>query len=76
MRMWLKEIRLQKDLTQEQTANKSNISRSYYTHIESGVKNPTVETAKDIAFTLEFKWTNFFENQCSLKEQKTYKEML
>ncbi|UOR10285.1 helix-turn-helix transcriptional regulator [Halobacillus amylolyticus] len=76
MRMWLKEVRLQKDLTQEQTAIKSNISRSYYTHIESGVKNPTVETAKDIAFALEFEWTNFFENQRSLKEQKAYKEMM
>nr|WP_205092532.1 helix-turn-helix transcriptional regulator [Thalassobacillus pellis] len=63
MRMWLKGIRLQKDLTQEQTAIKSNISRSYYNHIESGVKNPTVETAKDIAFALEFKWTSNFRRK-------------
>nr|WP_239534312.1 helix-turn-helix transcriptional regulator [Thalassobacillus pellis] len=75
--MWLKTLRLQNKFTQKQTAQRSNISRSYYTHIEAGVKNPTVETAKDIASTLGFEWTNFFEERCSLKERKNLeKEML
>ncbi len=69
MRVWLRDIRLQKKLTQELTANKSKISRSYYTHIESGKKTPTVETAKGIALTLGFEWTIFFENQRSYMEQ-------
>jgi len=69
MRLWLKRVRNSSKLTQEEIALKSNISRSYYTHIESGTKNPTVSTAKSIANTLGFEWTLFFEEECSLKEQ-------
>lgn len=70
MRIWLKEYRMQRHLTQEETAKLSGISRSYYTHIEHGAKTPTVDVAKKIAKTLRFEWTVFFENQCSLREQK------
>lgn len=62
MRQWLKEYRLIKKLTQKETARLSNISRSYYTHIEQGNKTPTVETSKRIAETLSFDWILFFEN--------------
>lgn len=70
MRDWLKKYRLQRHLTQEETAKLSGISRSYYTHIEHGTKTPTVDVAKKIAKALKFEWTIFFENNCSLKEQK------
>ncbi|MEH6943516.1 helix-turn-helix transcriptional regulator [Bacillus sp. JJ722] len=71
MRTWLKELRLKKGYTQQDVAEKCNISRSYYTHIESGTKTPTVKIAKLIASVLNFSWTIFFENKCSLKEQNT-----
>lgn len=62
MRKWLKEYRLDKNLTQKETARLSGISRSYYTHIEQGNKTPTVETSKKLAKTLSFDWILFFEN--------------
>jgi len=42
----------------------SRLSRSFYTEIENGDKNPSVETAKKIASALGFDWTIFFNNQC------------
>ncbi|HDR7849257.1 TPA: helix-turn-helix transcriptional regulator [Bacillus toyonensis] len=74
MRDWLKEFRCVKGYTHEDIANKCKISRSYYTHIENGTKTPSVEIAKKIGGSLNFDWTIFFGNQCSLKEQKTHKE--
>lgn len=71
MREWLKDRREQKCLTQEQAAALCGISRSYYTHIENNAKTPTVKVAKVIAETLEFDWTHFFNEDCSLKEHPT-----
>ncbi|WP_313893892.1 helix-turn-helix transcriptional regulator [Psychrobacillus sp.] len=70
MREWLKEYREERGLTQGETAQLSGISRSYYTNIEQGKRNPTVDVAKKIAKTLKFDWVIFFRNQCSLKEHK------
>lgn len=61
MRVWLKVQRRRNGLTQEETANLSGISRSYYTHIEQGNKTPTVKVAKAIAGVLGFNWTLLFE---------------
>lgn len=62
MREWLKVYRLNNDMTQDEIAAQSGISRSYYTHIEKGNKTPTVNVAKKIAQILNFKWTLFFED--------------
>lgn len=59
MRAWLKEIRIKLEMTHEQVAKTSNITRAYYTEIENGYKNPSVNVAKRIAETLEFEWTIF-----------------
>jgi len=69
LRYWLKDIRKSKNLTHEEVAKESNISRSFYTHIENGTKTPSVDVAKKIATALGFDWTLFFENKCSFKEQ-------
>jgi putative transcriptional regulator len=66
--IWLKKKRIDKGLTQIQVAEKCEISRSYYTHIENGTKIPTVNVAKQIGSTLDFNWTIFFKEECSLKE--------
>lgn len=58
-RRWL--VKLRGDLTQQQVADQARLSRSYYTEIEIGDKNPSVETAKKIAKALGFNWTLFFE---------------
>lgn len=62
MRTWLKDIRLKNKVTQEKAAETSNISRSYYTQIELGIKTPNVETAKKIATALDFDWLYFFKD--------------
>lgn len=69
LREWLKNIRNDKGLTQEDVANACSIARSYYTHIENGVKTPSVPVAKKIGNILQFEWTVFFAYQCSLEEQ-------
>lgn len=63
MRTWLKVYRKKCGYTQEETAELSDISRSYYTHIEQGNKTPTVKVAKAIAEVLNFDWTLLFEDQ-------------
>lgn len=60
MRVWLKDFRKKADLTHTGVAEKAEISRSYYTNIENGVKTPTVEVAKSIASALNFSWKRFF----------------
>ncbi|MFJ9462117.1 helix-turn-helix transcriptional regulator [Viridibacillus arvi] len=69
-REWLRSIRNYKFLTQEDVATKANISRSYYTRIESGTQTPSIDVAKRVASVLIFDWAIFFEDECSLKEQK------
>ncbi|MED0680647.1 helix-turn-helix transcriptional regulator [Aneurinibacillus thermoaerophilus] len=71
MRVWLKEIRESKELSHDEAAELSGISRSYYTHIENGTKTPSVNVAKKIAKALKFRWTLFFKDECSLKEQNS-----
>ncbi len=61
MRLWLKQLRLNKGLTVNETAVMSEISRSYYEKIELGKRNVPVLTAKKIALVLGFDWQKFFE---------------
>lgn len=66
MRKWLKDIRRQRSMTQQQVADKAFIERSYYTHIESGKRNPEPETAIKIAKVLRFHASVFFMTEKSL----------
>lgn len=71
MRLWLKDIRESRGIeSHEEASILCGISRSYFTHIENGTRTPTVDVAKNIGLNLGFPWTNFFEDDCSLKEQK------
>ena len=54
MRDWLVELRKSKGLTQEVTAQKAHIARSYYTRIELGDYRLPVGTAMRIAEALDF----------------------
>lgn len=55
--------RMQKNLTHEQVAEQSGITRQYYGMIENGDRDPSVEVAKKIAAVLGFSWILFFENE-------------
>ncbi|MEL7566451.1 MAG: helix-turn-helix transcriptional regulator [Dehalobacterium sp.] len=49
MRKVLKDIRKKKGYSVDYMANSLNVSKSFYYKIESGLRNPTMETAKKIA---------------------------
>jgi putative transcriptional regulator len=60
VRQWLKEARIEKELTQQKIADIVGIRRAYYTMIEKGVRNPSVDVAKKISNVLGINWTIFF----------------
>ncbi len=62
MRIWLKDIRDQKDMSQEEFADFLNVPRTTYAMIEQGNRNPSVTKAKQMALQLNVEWTIFFEN--------------
>ncbi|MGB4610447.1 MAG: helix-turn-helix transcriptional regulator [Saccharofermentanales bacterium] len=62
MRDWLKELRLASGYTQTDIANYLKISRSYYTQIELGNRNPSPKIAIELGRFLAFDWTRFFES--------------
>jgi len=49
---WLRQLRKNSDLTQEEFAAKANFSRSYYTEIETGKRNVSLLNLLKIASTL------------------------
>ena len=63
--MFLKNIREQKNMTQNEIAKKSGISRQYYGLIETGERKVPVWTAKKIAAALDFEWQRFYEDDKS-----------
>ena len=64
MKVWLKELREKKSMSQELVASKCGISRQYYGFIETGErgKKLPVPTAKKIAAVLGFDWERFYED--------------
>lgn len=61
MNVWLKNIREEKNLTQQSLAKRIGISRQMVNSIENGTRRPSPEVAKKIAKILGFEWTKFFE---------------
>jgi putative transcriptional regulator len=68
-RKWLTKIRNDKGMTHQAVADGCNIERSFYTQIETGQRNPSVETAKKIASVLNFEWTIFFADNSGERRQ-------
>jgi putative transcriptional regulator len=61
IRSWLVEYREVVGLTHEEVAEAIGTTRQYYSMIENGTRNPSVEVAKKIGDVLDFSWTLFFE---------------
>ena len=61
MRLWLKEIREENNLTQLKLSEKTGITEQYVYMLETGERRPSVDIAKKIAEILGFEWTRFFE---------------
>ncbi|WP_426454856.1 helix-turn-helix transcriptional regulator [Paenibacillus sp. S-38] len=56
-------------MTQLQVSKLASISRSAYSNIENGKREPSVDMAKKIATALNFDWQIFFENKCFKSKQ-------
>lgn len=70
-RVWLKNIRSERGLTQYEVAEKAKMERSYYTMIETGSRTPSVPVAKAIGQALGFDWTIFFETESNETTRET-----
>lgn len=58
MKEWLKSLRYEKRMTQQDVAYRAAISRQFYNFIENGQRKPSPKVAKRIAGVLGFsdKW--------------------
>lgn len=65
MREWLKQIRMERKLTQGEVASKAFINRAFYSQIENGIRNPSFEVARNIANVLGVHSSAFFANEYS-----------
>ncbi len=65
MRDWLKRIRKEKGLTQEDIASRAFINRAFYAQIEIGQRNPSFEVARNIASILGISPSAFYTNELS-----------
>lgn len=59
----LKELRTQKNLSQEAVAYNAEIERSFITHIENGRRNVSVETLEKIIAGLGISFYEFFNSK-------------
>ncbi|MDP4086570.1 MAG: helix-turn-helix transcriptional regulator [Bacillota bacterium] len=60
-RIWLKKHRTSAGFTQLEIATYCNITRSYYSQIELGMKTPNVDIAKRLGEKLQFNWAALYE---------------
>lgn len=58
----IKEIRTEKNLTQEAVAWKSEIDRSFMNHVENGRRNISIESLEKVLSGLEITIKDFFDN--------------
>ena len=63
MRVKLKKLRKEQNLTQKNLSNMVNIHRTYYSMIERGRKNPSLRVAISIKKALNYQYDDIFENQ-------------
>lgn len=59
-RIWLINVRKQQKLSQQQVAAASNIDRAYYSQIETGKRDPSMDVAMKISDALGFHPSVFF----------------
>lgn len=59
--LFIKKIRIEKNLTQEELSQKSGISESYISELENNLKMPTILTLCKLAETLEVEITKLYK---------------
>lgn len=58
----VKELRLEKGLSQEKLANLAGVDRTYMTQVENGSRNLSIQNIKKICNALEITLGQFFDN--------------
>ena len=71
MRIWLKDIRAQQNMTQQEVAKAANVDVTMISKIELGERQPSVKVAKKIASVLGFDWTLFYQDEDDLTKTCT-----
>ena len=61
-RDWLRERRLEKQLTLQEIAKEVGVSWQSLSYYETGERTPSVPTAKRIGAFLGFDWAQFYED--------------
>jgi transcriptional regulator with XRE-family HTH domain len=60
----IKELRTEKNLTQEAIAFKAEIDRTFMNHVENGRRNISIETLEKVIYHgLEITFKDFFNNE-------------
>lgn len=59
----IRELRKEKDLSQEALANIAEVDRTYMTKVETGKKNVTVKILEKIIKALDTDFMSFFNNK-------------
>ena len=62
----LKDVRQVKNWTQQEAAEQTGISRSYYVMVENGKRVPSIQVAQKIERVFGINWHTWFE-QISIK---------
>ena len=57
----IKELRIQKGISQEKLANECGLDRTYITYVENAMKNITIETLDKITQALNVSLKDFFD---------------
>ena len=59
----IKQMRIDKNMSQKELSEKSGVSVQMVSMVETGYRRPSVPTAQKIASVLGFDWTEFFEKE-------------
>ncbi|WP_050636644.1 helix-turn-helix domain-containing protein [Candidatus Stoquefichus sp. SB1] len=57
----VKELRLQKGISQEKLANIAGVDRTYMTQVENGKRNISIENVRKICIALNVSISDFFD---------------
>lgn len=59
----VKELRLEKGLSQEKLANLAGVDRTYMTQVENGKRNISIENIRKVCIALNVSLSDFFASQ-------------
>ena len=71
----IRRLRIEKQLTQEELANRCELSKGFISQVENELTSPSIATLKDILEILGTNLTEFFSDTSDEKVTFTYEDM-